>query len=606
MLPLIRTFLKGDEAEMFKKSFKASFCSVLVIIMLISSVTLTYASTPRDINKSSGFAKDSISYLHSLGIVKGDSQGNFNPKASVTRGQAITMLVGALKLPTEEQNGTETFKDVPTSHWANKYVEAAYKAGIIKGNKNGIFGVNDICTREQLAAMFVRTLGLQDDDIAGAHNFGSFWSLSDNSSIAPWAKDYVSFVLMTELMKGTGENQFSPRSFATREQAAVLIDRLISNKGKFDEITDLYKAVSDMKITVGTYGASFSVNVPFKYVEANGVFDSKGKEISSGGQDIFYDGRFNQSIPNYKFSYSNMEIRVGERYEFNATIAFATKYGDYAMGLTRYITPSPNDSGIESVWSENGSTIVVDFAQLPIDDTANNVLNYKIYDSLGKQMEIDKVEYWNAITKIYLREAVQSKGKARLKITGLEYSDDNGARVAFPTFEDEIAIGRAAYNSPMPQPDIDKDMQQLAKLTGKNISIVYNGNKINLLSKPIIKSGELLVPTELIEKMGHEVYPLDSDKIMLGIHGGTKTKGEYNEILLKLNNTTAFLNVSHANKPFEHAEQYQNSAINLNAAPTKQNGVNMVPLSIIGKTSKAAIYIDPYNATINIRDRHYK
>lgn len=57
--------------------------------------------------------------------------------------------------------GTGRFTDVPDNHWARKSVEKAAAAGIINGVSDGVFGLGQPVTREQLAVIFDR-LGMLD------------------------------------------------------------------------------------------------------------------------------------------------------------------------------------------------------------------------------------------------------------------------------------------------------------------------------------------------------------------------------------------------------------------------------------------------------------
>lgn len=53
-----------------------------------------------------------------------------------------------------------TFPDVPTSHWAFRYVEALVDSGITEGFPDGTFRPTDPVTRGQLATFLTRALGL--------------------------------------------------------------------------------------------------------------------------------------------------------------------------------------------------------------------------------------------------------------------------------------------------------------------------------------------------------------------------------------------------------------------------------------------------------------
>lgn len=63
-------------------------------------------------------------------------------------------------LPQEDKpKGTGPFKDVPDNHWAIKSINKAHSAGAIQGINEGVFGLGQPVTREQLVVILDR-LGL--------------------------------------------------------------------------------------------------------------------------------------------------------------------------------------------------------------------------------------------------------------------------------------------------------------------------------------------------------------------------------------------------------------------------------------------------------------
>jgi len=140
-----------------KKQLKPVLISCLMSAVLFTSVSLPVkaATSVKDLNSSSDYAKASIEKLISYNIIQGDQNGNFNPKDATTRAEMVTFIVKSLGIDTQNIPLTPTFKDVPREHWAFKYVEAAYREGIIKGMSSDFFGETDLCTREQMAKMFL-------------------------------------------------------------------------------------------------------------------------------------------------------------------------------------------------------------------------------------------------------------------------------------------------------------------------------------------------------------------------------------------------------------------------------------------------------------------
>ncbi|MBB3112765.1 prenyltransferase beta subunit [Paenibacillus phyllosphaerae] len=168
-----------------------------------------------DADQVSAWAKDAIAEASQQGFVQG-SGGKLSPKAAITRAEFTKLMVSVLGLPTA--SSTSRFKDVPASSWFAPYVEAAYKAGFITGY-DGQFQPNATITREQMAVMIVRALGLDKVSATGATV-----AISDLKAVSPWAQAAVQTSVSLKLMLGQGD-RFNPAGEVTREMAAVVAMR---------------------------------------------------------------------------------------------------------------------------------------------------------------------------------------------------------------------------------------------------------------------------------------------------------------------------------------------------------------------------------------------
>ena len=137
------------------------FVSTLVLSLL--KCPAFASSTFPDVDASEEYT-EAVEYLNSIGIMVGDDQGNFNPDKPVSRAEMATIICRLLgeteNLPTSTQ-----FSDVPTTHWANKYVSKAAELGIVNGYGNGKFGPSDTVKYEEALTMVVRAVGLENEAI---------------------------------------------------------------------------------------------------------------------------------------------------------------------------------------------------------------------------------------------------------------------------------------------------------------------------------------------------------------------------------------------------------------------------------------------------------
>ena len=74
----------------------------------------------------------------------------------LTRIEAATMILRALGESTTNKTTTQTFADVPASHWGYGAAENAYSLGLIKGVGDDMFAPDDMVTGTQFATMVLR------------------------------------------------------------------------------------------------------------------------------------------------------------------------------------------------------------------------------------------------------------------------------------------------------------------------------------------------------------------------------------------------------------------------------------------------------------------
>lgn len=127
-----------------------------VALLTCSASAMSFPDVPKDSNYSTA-----IQYVSELGIMVGDSNGNFNPNGIVNRAEMATIVCRVLG-QTENLSKSNVFTDVPMEHWANANIGKASELGIIGGYGNGKFGPGDQVTFEQAVTMVVRAIGEGD------------------------------------------------------------------------------------------------------------------------------------------------------------------------------------------------------------------------------------------------------------------------------------------------------------------------------------------------------------------------------------------------------------------------------------------------------------
>ncbi|MCI8527530.1 MAG: S-layer homology domain-containing protein, partial [Oscillospiraceae bacterium] len=113
-------------------------------------------------------------------------------------------------------------KEYPFTDSSSSTVEAAYALGIASGRGSGVFDPYATITRQEAAALLMRSAKVLGMDTESPESAG----YTDGDQVGVWFKDAVDFVHQINVMGGTGGNSFSPLGTYTREQSFMTIYRL--------------------------------------------------------------------------------------------------------------------------------------------------------------------------------------------------------------------------------------------------------------------------------------------------------------------------------------------------------------------------------------------
>jgi GH25 family lysozyme M1 (1,4-beta-N-acetylmuramidase) len=160
-----------------------------------------------------------IQKAYALGVVKGTSSTALTPNRISTRGEVVTMLYRTMGKPSVTI--TKDFSDVDTTLYYADAISWATKNGVVKGYGNGVFGVNDTMTRQDLVTMLYRLNGSPAVS-------GTLSGFGDIGSISSYASDAVLWAVQEGLMQGDDNKLLRPTSSITRAEACTLLMRYLS------------------------------------------------------------------------------------------------------------------------------------------------------------------------------------------------------------------------------------------------------------------------------------------------------------------------------------------------------------------------------------------
>lgn len=186
-----------------------------------STVTPSKPSDKFNSELSGHWGETELRYLVDNGIVTGDGS-TLKLSDNVTRAEFTAMILRAFKIEPKEYNGCAS--DVSGSEWYAGYIQTAYDMKILEGD-GGKAMPDDIMTREQAVKIMLKALEAKGVKVSYDDAKTSF---SDAGDISGWAAPFVSAAVDMNLIKGMENNRFMPKNNTLREQAMIMIYRLLS------------------------------------------------------------------------------------------------------------------------------------------------------------------------------------------------------------------------------------------------------------------------------------------------------------------------------------------------------------------------------------------
>ena len=236
--------------------------SVLMLLMLVMTSSSISSADP------SNWASEYIERGVSQTLLPEDLLKDY--QSLITR-EAFARL--SLRLYETLTSTTETLMiDNPFIDTNSEDVIKAYQIGIVSGVGENRFAPSQQITREQMAVMFYNTLNAISPALVSERFSVNY---SDSDQISSWAKNAVALLSNGNIITGVGNNRFSPRTNASREQAMVLSVKLYESYEDIDlnrvelRPTEISKRLSPAVVYIESYdalgnvlgsGSGFNVN----------------------------------------------------------------------------------------------------------------------------------------------------------------------------------------------------------------------------------------------------------------------------------------------------------------------------------------------------------
>lgn len=225
------------------------FKTAAVAAVLSLSATTAYAARFNDI-PATHWAYTSIESIASMGLISGDSQGNFNPDDYIDKFSVSGIIAQVLGYDyngasqAEKDNLDSIYNNYKTyldglssaySRWNNKTdKEIAYllsKNFLTTEDINKFILVTSDGTeklraisREETADFFVRLLGKTTE----AQSYKNAASFSDDSSISDSVKGSVYYLKSIGVISGASDGKYNPKAGISKAEFCVILNKVMS------------------------------------------------------------------------------------------------------------------------------------------------------------------------------------------------------------------------------------------------------------------------------------------------------------------------------------------------------------------------------------------
>ncbi|MFC0394138.1 S-layer homology domain-containing protein [Paenibacillus mendelii] len=172
------------------------------------------------------WSKNAVNDLASRLIVNGTDETHYNPNGAVTRAEFAVIIVRALGL--SDKGGSSVFTDVQSGDWYAGAVSKAQEYGILNGYEDGTFRPTTTITRVEAMSIVLRAMKLTGLDTAAstADIEAALSMFSDGEAVSEGAKPAVAMAIKSGIVSGT-EAGLMPASEITRAETAVIVQRML-------------------------------------------------------------------------------------------------------------------------------------------------------------------------------------------------------------------------------------------------------------------------------------------------------------------------------------------------------------------------------------------
>lgn len=189
-----------------------------------SRYAVGYSKIYFDDVRDTAWYSNAVTFLAAREITGGTGNGNFSPKAKLTRGQFIVMLMRAYNIEPDE-NPKDNFADAG-NNYQTEYLAAAKRLDISQGIGKNQFAPSREISRQEMFTLLYRALDMLGELPEGTSGKAA-GDYDDAGQLSAYAKDAVDAFVKAGVISGSG-GKLNPSATTTRAEMAQVLYNLLS------------------------------------------------------------------------------------------------------------------------------------------------------------------------------------------------------------------------------------------------------------------------------------------------------------------------------------------------------------------------------------------
>ena len=167
--------------------------------------------------------------VEGTGYGGGSSGGSSGGGGGTGSGNGTSVAFPSTDVTNDPNTETSVFTDLPAAHWAADYVKKLKERNIVSGDDEGKFHPEREITREEFLKILL-----------GAFDITPLGTETGFDDVEPdaWYAPYVAEAVRLGIINGISETEFGAGRPITREDIAVMCDRLLKQSGRTLETAD--------------------------------------------------------------------------------------------------------------------------------------------------------------------------------------------------------------------------------------------------------------------------------------------------------------------------------------------------------------------------------